>query len=172
MAYKVRYASDIWWCSRAAGGPNFYIGGIGGCCSASFDRLTMGSQSHPLKQQWGAFLAYKVRCASDIWWCSWAAGCQNHDIGGIGRCCSASFEHGITTPSISIPVGSFSVIQSPLCERYLGVLQRCGRCFGEAPMLDRVAKYHHNYCSMDTSTTNAPIENQTTGDGFLWCNVP
>ena len=62
------------------------------CCSASFDRLTMGSQCHPLQHRWGAFLAYKVRCASDIWWCSRAAGGQNHDISGIGRCCSASFD--------------------------------------------------------------------------------
>ena len=40
------------------------------------------------------------------------------------------------------------------------------------PKLDRVAKYHHNHCSVDTSTTNAPIENWTKGDDFLWCNVP
>ena len=39
-------------------------------------------------------------------------------------------------------------------------------------MLDRVAKYHHNHCSVDTSTTNAPIENRRTGDDFLWRNIP
>ena len=39
-------------------------------------------------------------------------------------------------------------------------------------MLDRVAKYHHNDCSVDNSTTDAPIENRTTGDDFLWCNIP
>ena len=116
------------WCSRAAGGPNLYIGGIVGCCSASFDlltmgsqchpyntggelfviqsplcerylvvlsccgrpksrdwwywemllseffdRLNMGSQRHPLAHRWEVFPSYKVRCASDIWVCSWAA---------------------------------------------------------------------------------------------------
>jgi len=78
---------------------------------------------------------------------------------------------GLREAEITI-LASFSVIQSPLCGRYLGVLLGCGTCFGEAPKLDRIAKYHHNHCSVDTSTTNAPIENWTKGDDFLWCNVP
>ena len=76
---------------------------IGGCFSASFDRLTLGSQCHPLQHQWRALLSYKVHCASEIWRCSRAAGGQNHEFGGIGGFCSAS-SHRLTMESQRHPL--------------------------------------------------------------------